>query len=175
MPVSTRRTSPSTHRTRGSGSPWGDGVNATATAQDTEDGALPSDAIRWRVRLRHGSHFHPYAGPSTGSSIDVVYPAPEDLRATTNSFLVVTAAVTDSRGLRSVTSQQLLPRKVRLTFETDPAGGRVLVDESSTRTPDDVVSWSGYILRAEAPGQSFGGGRTPSKPGRTAAPGATAS
>ncbi len=135
----------------------GQQVTVNATATDTEDGTLPPGAISWTVRLRHGTHDHPYAGPVTGSSITVTYPAPEDLAATTNSYLVATATATDSRGLTGVVERNLQPRKVTLTFGTSPSGGRVVLNGGSVVTPASVVSWRSYVITVNAPDQSIGG------------------
>jgi len=122
-----------------------------------EDGALAPSAINWTVKLRHGSHDHPYAGPQAGSSITVSYPAPEDLASTGNSYLIATAIATDSRGLTSRDDLQLLPKKVTLSFATSPSGGRVLVNDVARSTPSSLVSWPGYVLKLTAPNQSIGG------------------
>ncbi len=135
----------------------GQQVTISAAASDVEDGALPPSAITWTVRLKHGTHFHPYAGPVAGSSITVNYPAPEDLASTQNSYLVATAVATDSRGLTSRAQQKLLPRKVSLSFATSPSGGRVVVNGTSRVTPTSVVSWRGYVLRVSAPDQTIDG------------------
>lgn len=135
----------------------GQQVTIAGAAKDAEDGALPPDAIEWTVRLHHGSHTHPYAGPQSGSSITVDYPAPEDLAATESSFLMATAVAIDSRGLTSRDDLRLLPRKVRLDFATAPQGGQVVVNDQAQSTPASLVSWQGYVLRLAAPDQSIGG------------------
>ena len=135
----------------------GQTVTISATATDTEDGTLPPGAISWTVRLRHGTHDHPYAGPQTGSSITVAYPAPEDLASTENSFLVATAVATDSRGLTSRDDLKMLPKRVTLSFATSPAGGRVAVNDVARSTPTSLVSWPGYVLKLTAADQSIGG------------------
>ena len=135
----------------------GQQVTVQATASDLEDGALPPGAITWTVQIQHGTHRHPYAGPQTGSSITVTYPAPEDLASTGNSYLVATAVAKDSRGLTSRAVLKLLPKKVALSFATAPSGGRVLVNGTSRLTPYRVISWPGYVLQVSAPNQSIGG------------------
>jgi glucose/arabinose dehydrogenase len=134
----------------------GQQVTISATATDEEDGTLPGSAIRWTVKLRHGTHTHPYAGPVTGSSVTVKYPVPEDLASTQNSHLVATAVATDSTGLSSRASRKLLPRQVTLSFATNPAGGRVEVNGTSRVTPTSLVSWAGYSLQLNAPDQTIG-------------------
>ena len=132
-------------------------VTISANATDQEDGALPGGSITWTVKLHHGTHTHPYAGPTTGSSITVNYPAPEDLAATQNSHLVATAVAIDSTGLTSQASRTLLPKKVTLSFATNPSGGYVLVNGTKRVTPTSLVSWAGYSLQLNAPNQPIKG------------------
>jgi glucose/arabinose dehydrogenase len=135
----------------------GQQVTVSAEATDPEDGALPGSAITWTVKLQHGTHTHPYAGPVTGSSITIKYPAPEDLAATQNSYLVATAVATDSRGLTTTVERKQLPRQVSLSFATDPTGGRVQVNGTNRATPTNLVSWAGYRLQLNAPNQTING------------------
>jgi len=135
-------------------------VTVTAEATDPEDGALPGGAITWTVTKVHGTHTHPYYGPSTGSSITVEYPAPEDLASTGNSYLRSTAVATDSAGLTSRVDRSLLPRKVTVSLATTPTGARVQVNETTRVAPTNVVSWAGYTLFLDAPNQTING--TPS-------------
>jgi glucose/arabinose dehydrogenase len=132
-------------------------VTVTASATDQEDGFLAGSAISWNVTLVHGSHTHPYAGPFSGSIINVTYPAPEDLAATGNSYLRVTAVATDSVGLTSRTDRSLLPRKVTVTLNSTPTGARLQVNGTDRIAPASVVSWAGYTLRLNAPNQTING------------------
>jgi hypothetical protein len=129
----------------------------SADAVDQEDGALPGSAITWTVRRRHANHSHPHLGPVSGRSVTTRYPAPEELAATRNSYLVVRAIATDSRGIRTGAKQFLLPRKVRLTFDASPRGAEVTVQGVRRRTPVTVVSWAGYVFPVAAPDQRFRG------------------
>lgn len=134
-----------------------DEVTLAAAASDPEDGALPGSAITWTVRLRHGNHFHPYLGPSSGAEITTSYPAPEDLRAARTSRLVAVAEATDSRGLVTTVRRALLPRKVTLTFATSPAGGRLVIQGKRVRAPFSAESWVGYVIPVRAPDQNING------------------
>ena len=135
----------------------GQQVTISAAANDPEDGTLPGSAISWTVKLQHGTHSHPYAGPSNGSSITLAYPAPEDLASTQNSYLIATAVATDSRGLTSRADRKLLPKQVTISLATSPTGGRVVVNGTNRITPTSFVSWPGYTLRIDAPDQTING------------------
>jgi PKD repeat protein len=132
-------------------------VTVTASASDQEDGVLPGSAITWNVTRVHGTHTHPYAGPSTGASITIDYPAPEDLASTQNSFLRVTAVATDSAGLTTRVDRSLLPRKITVSLASTPTGARVQVNGTNRTTPASVVSWAGYTLLLNAPNQTING------------------
>jgi len=132
-------------------------ADLSATAADAEDGTLPAGSITWTVRRHHGTHDHPYLGPVTGSAISPTYPAPEDLASTGNSYLGVDVTATDSRGLTTTVTRDLLPRKVSISFATSPTGGRVVVNGESRATPVTLTSWARYVLRVNAPNQSIGG------------------
>ncbi len=135
----------------------GQSVTLTATARDTEDGTLPGSAITWTAQRRHGTHFHPYAGPRTGSSFTFTYPAPENLAAAANSHIFVTATARDSRGLTTSSSRDLLPRTVALSFATSPAGGSVLVEGTARTTPLTLTSWVGGPVQVNVLNQTIGG------------------
>jgi glucose/arabinose dehydrogenase/PKD repeat protein len=135
----------------------GQRVTLSATARDAEDGTRPGSSITWTVTRRHGSHSHPYAGPVNGSSFTLTYPPPEDLVSTTNSHLVVTAQVVDSRGLTTSSTRNLLPRTVRLSFASVPSGGSVIVGGTNRVTPFTVTSWAGAPVLLDVRDQSIGG------------------
>jgi hypothetical protein len=135
----------------------GQSVTLTATASDAEDGTLPGSAVTWTAQRRHGTHFHPYAGPVSGLSFTFTYPAPENLAAAANSNVLVTAAVQDSRGLTTSSSRDLLPRTVALTFATSPAGGSVIVEGTARSTPVTLISWVSAPVQVNVRDQSISG------------------
>ncbi len=124
-----------------------------AEATDREDGPFAGTAVHWQVRLRHHTHQHP-RGSRTGSSITVRYGPPEDLDGATDSSLEVLATVTDSAGTTVTSQVTLLPRTVRLTFGSDPAGRTLLVQGEELVAPQTVTSWVGWELALSAPGCS---------------------
>ena len=89
----------------------GDIITLTATASDSEDGALPASALSWRVLLHHDAHTHPLLAPTLGNNITFTAPAPEDLAAALTSYLEISLTVTDSGGASTVISQSVIDRK----------------------------------------------------------------
>jgi len=131
----------------------------SATAADPEDGALEGPSIRWTIQRQHANHTHPFRGPETGQSITDVYPEPEDLEAARDSWLTVTATATDSKGLETTVTQNLLPDKVKLRFATRPRGASVAVEGIRRQTPAVVVSWARHSIPVGAPDQRINGRR----------------
>ena len=122
-------------------------------ATDAEDGQLADDALSWEVFLHHDAHTHPFLLAKVGNDIALTAPAPDDLTATTTSFLEIRLTATDVRGLSRTVSQELRPQLVDLTFATDPAGIRLRVNETTVSAPTTLTSWAGWTLQLEAPPQ----------------------
>jgi uncharacterized protein (TIGR03437 family) len=129
-------------------------VTLSANAIDPEQGALAPGALSWRVILHHDDHTHPYLGPLAGNNLSFQAPAPEDLFAATNSFLEVVVEATDAAGAKAAASRNIQPRKVNLSFQTDPQELNVLVNNESIAGGSTVVSWENYLLSVSAPSQT---------------------
>ena len=125
------------------------------TATDAEDGLLPDAALTWEVRQHHNSHYHPFLDVTTGNNI-VLQPAPEpeDFEAAANSYLEVLLTATDSGGLSTTVSRDLLPRTVNLSFETTPPGLDLRIGGFTLTAPATVLSWEAHTLQIEAPDQT---------------------
>ena len=108
--------------------------------------------------LHHNTHTHPYAGPGSGSSLTITAPPPEDLAATTTSYLEVRLTATDSLGLTSVTTRELRPALVNITFDSSPGGRALVVNNVTFTTPKTFVSWENYALTVDSPAQRDGAG-----------------
>ena len=79
------------------------------------------------------------------------------LAANGNSFLRVTAEVTDSSGLTTQVTRNLLPHKVPVSFATAPAGGKVALGGRYYVTPVTLDAWEGQQFGIRAPDQTIGG------------------
>jgi len=122
----------------------GQNFTLTGSATDAEQGTLPASSLSWTMLLHHGGHTHPFLAPTSGNNVPFTAPAPEDLFAATNSFLEIQLTATDSGGLSSTVTRQLDPRKVTLTFDTDPSGLTVRVNGIDFATPAPIVSWDAW-------------------------------
>jgi hypothetical protein len=132
----------------------GEQITLQGSATDAQDGTLANSALSWRVILHHNNHTHPYLQPTAGNTITFTAPAPEDLAATETSYVEIELTATDLHGLTSVITQQLLPKKVNVTFETIPSGLQVEVNGTGMTGPHTLVSWEAYKLNVNAPAQA---------------------
>ena len=136
-------------------------INYAGTAMDPEDGVVPAGAYTWRVDFHHDTHMHPFVPPTTG--------------ATSGSFTIATAGETatnvwyriylsarDSGGLTYTTFVDIVPRVVRLTLATSPAGLQLNLDGQPVATPFSFDSVVGVLRHLEAPAsQTYGGTSRP--------------
>jgi uncharacterized protein (TIGR03437 family) len=132
----------------------GQTITLSATATDAEDGVLPPAALSWTVILHHDQHTHPFLGPLTGNNLTFSAPAPEDLLAATNSYLEIRLVVRDSTGEQVVVTRDLRPQAVNLTFQTNPPGLSLRVNEETLAAPRTLVSWANWVLDVTAPDQT---------------------
>jgi glucose/arabinose dehydrogenase/PKD repeat protein len=138
----------------------GQQITLRGSASDAQDGTLTGSQLRWEVRLRHDTHFHPYAS-GTGSTLQITAPAPEDLAAAENSYLEVIFEATDLLGRTSVVTREIQPQKVNLTFTSSPAGlqiGLTGLPGNRITAPRTVISWPGNPVEVSVPqNQSLNG------------------
>ncbi|MBZ4417601.1 PQQ-dependent sugar dehydrogenase [Myxococcus sp. RHST-1-4] len=115
-------------------------------ATDAEDGTLPASAFTWRVDFHHGDHLHPFV-PSTSGVKSGSFTVPDTGETASNVWYRVHLTVKDSSGTTHSVSRDVLPRKVKLSFDTQPPGLAVTLDGQPRATPSQVESVVG-MLRA---------------------------
>lgn len=140
----------------------GQRITLKGRATDPEEGNLPASSLSWVVLLRHDTHTHPlFRG--TGDDITFVAPAPEDMQATTNSYLEIYLTATDNayfKIARSATvTQNLNPRRVPVTLRVQPRGFAASVNGYAFITEYAFTSWDGYGLNLAAPTRQDAFGR----------------
>ncbi len=126
-------------------------ISASASGTDTIDGTLPPTAFTWRAFLRHDTHTHPLAGPTTGRTFSLPGPAPEGFTATQNSHVELHVVATDSGGATTERVAIVNPRRVTLTFATSPTGLALNIGGATIVAPTAFVSWEKWVIRIEAP------------------------
>jgi glucose/arabinose dehydrogenase/PKD repeat protein len=132
----------------------GQTITLTGSATDPQQGTLPDSALTWTVLRHHDQHTHPWFGPTSGNTLTFQAPAPEDLSATTNSYLEVILTATDSGGLSATVTRDVMPKTVAITFATNPAGRTLVVNGVSIVGPTTITSWQGYVLNVSVPKQN---------------------
>jgi len=111
----------------------GDPISFAGHATDPQDGILSASALTWTVILHHcpsNCHIHviqSFKGVSSGTvaAPDHDYP----------SYLELQLKATDSGGLSTTTSVDLLPQTTTLSFDSVPRGLKIAVGSSEGTTP----------------------------------------
>jgi glucose/arabinose dehydrogenase len=127
------------------------------TATDPEDGSLPASAFTWRVDFHHDAHVHPFMAPTTGAASGS-FTVPATGHTETNVWYRIYLTVTDAGGLTHTTQRDILPRTVRLTLATNPAGLQVKLDGQPFATPLSFDSVVGVVRNIEATTPQASGG-----------------
>ena len=135
----------------------GQQVTLIGSATDPDSGTLPNSALSWTVLLHHNTHTHPFLGPVSGNNIVFTAPPPEDLAAAASSYLEIRLTATDPAGASATITRNFQPKKVAVTFVTNPSGLNVTVNGATLTGPTTVTSWQGYQLNVAAANQVFGG------------------
>jgi len=128
----------------------GEVFTVTGSATDAEDGTLPPSALTWKIDLYHNTHYHdgiPQSGMYTFQ--DTI---PTTGETSSNIWYRITLVATDMGGLKDTTYVEIFPRKVDMTFTTNPAGLSITLDGQPLSTPAIVngVIGIGRTLGAES-------------------------
>lgn len=104
----------------------GDFISLSGDGSDPFE-TLDDSAFSWTVRFRHDDHFHPVVQDLVGRQADFSVPfSGHDFSG--NVAFDVTLKVSDSEGLTSSTSVELLPQKQNLVFNTLPTSISTTLD-----------------------------------------------
>jgi len=128
----------------------GQTIALTGSASDTQDGTINPATFQWTVLRHHLTHTHPWFS-GTGNNLTFTAPAPEDLAATTNSYLEIYLTATDSGGLSATANRNIQPRTVAITLATVPSGLNLTVNGTTVTGPTTITSWQGWQLNLTAP------------------------
>ena len=131
-------------------------ITYSGTATDPEDGTLPASAFTWRVDFHHDTHTHPFIAPTTGATSGS-FTIPTTGQTESNVWYRIYLTVQDSDGLTHTTQRDIMPRTVRLTLATNPAGLQLKLDGQPVTTPLSFDSVVGIVRNIEATPQTSGG------------------
>jgi glucose/arabinose dehydrogenase len=129
----------------------------SASATDAEDGRLPASALTWWAEFHHGDHTHPFVPPTPGSEATIAIP----VRGETSDdvFYRIHLRATDSSGLTTQTTRDIMPRKARIHFATQPPGLILTLDGQPLTAPASVVGVTGMERELGAADQTSEGRR----------------
>jgi PKD repeat protein len=112
----------------------GETITFSGAATDPDDGSLPPSAFSWTVLFHHDTHTHPAVGPINGTaSGSFTIPATGHTEDTV--FYRIYLTVTDSSGVQTQVTRDVVPRKARITLATNVAGAQVLIDGQPQTAP----------------------------------------
>lgn len=127
----------------------GDTITYNAFASDAAGFDLDDGDIKTEIRLKHGSHYHPFAGPLTGRAGSFTIPRTGEASADTAYEITVTA--TDDNGLSTTKSVTIRPRTSEVTLATSPPGLGLQLDGVPVTTPRTYTAVEGFRREANAP------------------------
>lgn len=131
-------------------------VAFAGTGTDPEDGTLPAARFTWRVDFHHDTHVHPFIADTSGVTSGT-FAVPTTGETAANVWYRLYLTVTDSGGRSSTVQRDILPRLVRLTLATSPAGLQLTLDGQPMTTPLSVDAVAGVQRTIGAPSQASGG------------------
>jgi glucose/arabinose dehydrogenase len=131
-------------------------ISYAGTGTDSEDGTLPASAFTWRVDFHHDTHTHPFIAPSTGAKSGS-FTIPTSGETSANVWYRIYLTVQDSAGLTHTAQRDILPRKVRVTLATNPAGLQTKLDGQPVTTPFAFDGVVGIVRNIEAPSPQTSG------------------
>jgi glucose/arabinose dehydrogenase len=133
----------------------GETLRLSGSGTDAEDGALPGSQLTWDVELHHNVHLHEYAGPQTGSTMDVTFS--RTIEVDPDIFYRVRLTVTDSKGATSSVTRDIQPRMTTFGIDALPRGVPLRVDGVSRATQATIDSVVGTTRTVTAETATFAG------------------
>ena len=104
----------------------GQTLAVTLDASDAEEGVLAASRLTWWAELHHDTHVHPFQPETTGAGGSITLPTRGE--TSDNIYYRIHLRATDSAGLSTEVTRDLLPRKARVTLLTQPAGLALTLD-----------------------------------------------
>ena len=128
----------------------GDRLGLSATATESNGAPVPDSRMSWEIRKHHNVHYHPFFDGVGNNLVAPAAPEPEDLYASTDSYLEVILRVAGSDGLVREVRQSVFPSIVELDFDSSPSGLTLSIFDTDVKTPIQVSCWDNQFLEVEA-------------------------
>ncbi len=141
-----------TSPTEGSKYNAGNTINYSGEGTDLEDGTLPDSAFSWRFIFHHNIHTHPFLsvvnGVKSGS-----FQIPTVADNASNTWYEVELTVTDSGGLKHVSSTNIYPNLINLTINANIPGLQFTIDgiPSTSNFSEQAVVGVERVLSVPSP------------------------
>ncbi len=119
-------------------------LSFSGAGTDPDQGALPASALTWRIDFHHDTHTHP-ALPDTTGIASGTFVIPNSGETSANVWYRVHLTVTDSTGLSTTSSIDVLPNTVSITLRTQPPGLQVTLDGQPIATQATITSVVGIV------------------------------
>jgi len=119
----------------------GQAITFSGQATAWDGTALGASAFSWTVVFHHDSHIHPALGPVNGVTSGT-YTPPVTGHTEENVFYRIHLTVTDSSGLQTTVTRDVMPRKAVVTISSNIPGTQVLLDGEPRVTP---FSFTGVV------------------------------
>jgi glucose/arabinose dehydrogenase len=142
----------------GGGYEAGKAITFSGSATDAEDGNIPSEDLRWEVRLNHDDHDHPLVNAIVGANGS--FTVPPAIESDTNVWVTLYLTATDSDGTSWTTSARVDPLITTVTLQTSPAGLDVSLEGQTHQAPFSFDSVAGVVREISAPVSQTDGGVT---------------
>ena len=104
----------------------GQSLTVAVDGSDAEDGTLAASRLSWWIELHHDTHVHPFQAEATGAGGTLSIPARGE--TSDNIFYRLHVRATDSAGLSTEVTRDVLPRKSRVTLNSTPPGLALTLD-----------------------------------------------
>lgn len=132
----------------------GDSFTYNVFASDAAGLDINDANLRTDILLHHNTHFHPFQSNLRGRAGTFTIPNTGEASADTWYELKVTA--TDTSGLSSTKSVNIFPQKVNISYNTSPAGLKVLLDGVPHTAPETRQGVVGFQRELAAPPTQLG-------------------
>ncbi|HET7527727.1 MAG TPA: PQQ-dependent sugar dehydrogenase [Burkholderiaceae bacterium] len=119
----------------------GDTLPFSASATDAQDGPLDAGHLTWWVDFHHDAHTHPFVQETEGNSGTVSVLTRGE--TSDNVWLRFHLRATDSAGLSTEVTRDVMPQKVQFTLTTRPSGLTLTLDGQPFSAPRTVTGVMG--------------------------------
>jgi glucose/arabinose dehydrogenase len=135
----------------------GEPIEFKGSAEDPDDGTLPTSALSWNVKLNHGgTHIHPITSKSGVGSVSFTTVTDHDAPST----YIVELTATDSRDLMTTITRVLTPLTKLVRIDSSPEGAPITYGALGQIAPYEKQSTIGLVLTLSAASTFTQGGST---------------